>query len=137
MPTKQPTRLGVCRLRKARIRLSTLERFFRCTISRRVRSEAIGAKFAVEVDLDGADVGRADWGEAEESPAPSSEEHDALVQGEEAGEGALEVWRDAVELAGKVAPFFYNPGCRGVETMVVAWGKVDYYIVKCCTRFRG
>lgn len=129
MPPQYLTRLRIRRLREPRIRFPALRRLLRGAISRGIRREAISSQFTIEVYLDGADIRRADRGIAEETPAPAAEEDDALVKGEEAGKGALEVRGDAVKLAGKVAAFFDDPGGGRVEAVVVAGGEVDDDVV--------
>lgn len=57
---------------------------------------------------------------------PAAEEDDALVEGEEAWEGALQVGGDGVEFPGEVAARGADPGNGGVETVVVAWCEVDH-----------
>ncbi len=137
MPSQKPTRTHIRRLRKATIRLASLRGLLCGSIRRRIGSEAISAEFAIEVDFDGADVRGANGGEAEEAPAPAAEQHDALVEGEEPGKGALQVGGDAVEFAGEVAALLGDPGGGGVEAVVVAGGEVDDDVVESVGRFFG
>src|SRR5687768_16533455 len=91
MSTQHGTGLLIRRLHEPQPRLAPTVRLGCCPIRCRVSSETVGSELAVKVDLDGADVGGADRDVAEESPAPAAEKYDALVEGEEAGEGALEI----------------------------------------------
>lgn len=117
-------------LGEARVGLPALCGLVGGEVGRRVRRQAVGAQLAVKVDLDGADVGGADGDVAEEAPAPAAEQHDALVEREEPREGALEVGRHAVELAGKVAAALDDPVGRRVEAVVVAGREVDDGVVE-------
>lgn len=137
MPPQDLTRLRVRRLCEPRIRLPHLRGLLRGAIGRGIGREAVSAELAVEVDFDGADVRGADGDVGEEAPAPAAEEYDALVEGEEAGERALEVGGDAVEFAGEVAALFDDPGGGRVEAVVVPGGEVDDDVVECCGAFGG
>lgn len=117
-------------LGEARVRLAAAGGLVGGEVGGRVGGEAVGAQLAIKVDLDGADVGGADGDVAEEAPAPAAEQHDALVEREEAGQRALQVRRHAVQLAGKVAPALHDPVGRRVEAVVVAWREVDDGVVQ-------
>ena len=108
--------LGRCKLRSA--------------VSSGIGRQAVGTKFAIEVDLDRADISRTDRNVAEEAPTPSAEEDDTLVEGEETRKGTLKIGGHAEELAGKVTSALNNPFRRGVEPMVVARSQVDNSIVE-------
>lgn len=130
MPLQHSTSLLVRGLRIPQVRLPPLRGFFGGPVRRRVRRQAVSLQLAVKVDLDRADVGRADGDVAEKAPAPAAEEDDPFVEGEEAGEGALQVGGDAEELSRKVAAALDDPVGGGVEAVVVAGGEVDDGVVE-------
>lgn len=129
-PAKQPASGLIARLRISHVRLARRLRALGRAICSSVCGQRVCAQLAVKVDADGADVCGADGGVGEEAVAPAAEQDDALVEGEEARQRALQVGRDGVELAGEVAARGHDPGGRRVEAVVVAWREVDDAVVE-------
>lgn len=94
------------------MRFPARRRLLRRPIGRGVGRQRVRAQLAIEVDLNGPDVRRADGRAREEAPAPAAEQDDALVECEEAWQRALQVRRHAVQLAGEVAPALDDPRNR-------------------------
>lgn len=101
-----------------------------CLICCCVSSEIVGLEFVVKVDFDGVDVGGVDRDVVEEFLVLVVEKYDVFVEGEEVGEGVLEIGWDVVEFVCEMVMLFDNLVGGGVEVVVVFWGEVDDGVVE-------
>lgn len=95
-----------------------------------ISGQGIGAQFFVEIDDDGANICGTDWSIAEKAVFPAAEKDDTFVEGEEAGQGPLDIRAHRVEFAGEMAALRADPGDGRMEPVVIAWSEVNHHVVE-------